>query len=101
MQASGTSEGLRGPIDGPLPKSVKKIIQPPGCARCRKCSTTRPNEANHTPDTEPRDNEPHKTAGQTAEAIVGRGMDDVEMEEASAAPDDEAPDNVSRPPRSL
>ena len=27
MQASGTSEGLRGLIDGPLPKSVKKIIQ--------------------------------------------------------------------------
>ena len=47
-----------------------------------------PNEANHTLD------EPHETAGQTAEAIVGRGMDDVKMEEASPASDDEAPDNV-------
>lgn len=27
MQASGTSEGLRGLIDGSLPKSIKKIIQ--------------------------------------------------------------------------
>lgn len=27
MQASRTSEGLHGLIDGPLPKSVKKIIQ--------------------------------------------------------------------------
>ena len=53
-----------------------------------------PNEANHTPDTEPGDDEPHESAGQTAEAIVGQGTDDVEMEEASAAPDDEVPDNV-------
>ena len=30
MQASGTSEGLRDLIDGPLPKSVKKIIQHSG-----------------------------------------------------------------------
>jgi len=52
------------------------------------------NEANHAADTERGGDDPQATAGPSADASLGQGTGDVEMEEASVAPDDESVDNV-------
>ena len=41
-----------------------------------------------------RGDDPQATADPSADASLGQGTGDVEMEEASAAPDDESVDNV-------
>jgi E3 ubiquitin-protein ligase HUWE1 len=64
----------------------------PGAGNAPQLTTS--NEANRSAETEGNAEDPHTTADETAEATAGEGTRDVEMEEASATPADESPDNV-------
>lgn len=52
------------------------------------------NEASRTAETDHGGESSHTAAGESTEAVAGEATRDVDMEEASAAPADEPPDNV-------